>query len=85
VPLAAGWLLQVTVLSLNVPVRGTAAMSRPSVLDSEYRRSFASTSRQFGASVGTSNRTRARAFSPMTGSGGEAVGSPTDDDRTVNS
>jgi hypothetical protein len=61
-------------------------MVRPAVVDSPYRRSVADSSAQFvGTRVGTSNLTSVRAFSPMTGSGGLAVGSPTDPARTLSS
>jgi hypothetical protein len=60
-------------------------MVRPSVVDSPYRRRMARSSVHPGASVGTSNLTRVRAFSPKTGSGGLAVGSPRDDERTSSS
>src|SRR5687768_7660717 len=81
-----GWVLQLTRLSSHEPASGTASSVRPAVVDSPYRRSVAFSSVQFGGgSVGTSNLTSVRAFSPMTGSGGLAVGSPTDDARTVSS
>ena len=82
---APGWLNHVSVLSLNVPVSGTTSIVSPDVVDSAYRRSLADSSRQLGASFGTSNLTSVRAFWPMTGSGGTAVGSPTDSPRTESS
>jgi hypothetical protein len=84
-PAAPGWLNQVSALSLKVPVSGVASISRPRVLDSAYRRSVADSSLQSGASLGRPKFRSARAFSPITGSGGTAVGSPTDEERTSSS
>src|SRR5687768_12812049 len=82
----AGWLDQLTRLSSHEPASGTASSVRPAVVDSPYRRSVADSSVQFaGGLVGTSNLTSVRAFSPTTGSGGLAVGSPTDEARTFSS
>jgi hypothetical protein len=75
----------VAVLSLKGPASGIASSVRPTSPEVAYSLSVAFSNGNCEVSVGKLNRTSMRAFSPMTGSGGTASGSPTELERTSSS